>query len=421
MLFQSLASVIDQFLLSGLNFGIGLLLIRLTSKEDYGLYTQLFAAALLASTLLDAFLGSTLTTLASRKPASERLEMIGAALKLQWILSALMAFVFATVCYAVLFELEENSSPIPQIAVAFGIYVFSLTQREFRRTLHFLDGKALKVLNLDGWFVLFATFGGLTLWHFQSLTLSSIFSMLALANFLSDVHIFNLKTTRFSNKGHIATLLKEIWPMSRWAVPGALLGWAGNYSYLYLATLFLSLSAAADLNASRLLLMPIALIGVAWSRVARPAAGALIVQQNWQKLHKLSLQSVVGMEAITCSYVIVLLLSFDWLSTHILGAKYANIIVLIEIWGVYFAINVARNIATSWMSCFGAYSDMFWMGIGGLLLQWAFCIIMLPKYGAIGAVTSLLAVEVIELIIFWAYLLPKARRSELAKSGNLAS
>jgi hypothetical protein len=36
-------SVIDQGMLSALNFCIGALLIRLVDKDDYGLYGQLYA------------------------------------------------------------------------------------------------------------------------------------------------------------------------------------------------------------------------------------------------------------------------------------------------------------------------------------------------------------------------------------------
>ena len=416
LLLQSLVSVIDQFLLSGLNFGIGLVLIRVTSKDEYGIYTQLFAAALLASTLLDALLGSPLTTWASRQSADERAEIIATALNLQWFLSVFMAVIFAFGCTATLSAYHDEAMHIYLTGVAYGLYVFSLTQREFFRTICFLEGKALKVLTLDGYFVVIAFFGGMALWHLEILTLTSVFFLLATANLFSNIQVLKFKILRFKNNDKLKIFFKEIWHLSRWAVPGALVGWAGNYSYLYLASIFLNLAASADLNASRLLLMPIALVGISWSRVVRPTAGRLIAQKNWQLLNNLGLKSVVGMELITCTYVVVLLLSFDWISMHILGSKYSNIEALVKIWSVYFAINVIRNIATSWMACYGAYSDMFWLGTGGLLLQWIFCIFMLPAYGAAGAVASLLAVEVIELLIFYKYLLPKARKTELIRS-----
>ncbi len=155
MLSQSLASIIDQFLLSGLNFGIGILLIRLATKEEYGAYTQLFAAGLLAATLLEAFLGTTLTTLVARKESKEQSKMIVAAKKLQHRLSIGMALFFGIGGAAFLHNLKEENIIVIEIGLAFGLYIFTLTQREFRRTLYFLKHKATDVLKLDFAFVVY--------------------------------------------------------------------------------------------------------------------------------------------------------------------------------------------------------------------------------------------------------------------------
>ena len=75
------------------------------------------------------------------------------------------------------------------------------------------------------------------------------------------------------------------------------MAWVASYSYLYLAAAFLGVTAAADLNAARLLLMPVALLTVAWGRVARPvitrwqAEGRerdltrIFPRTAWNKLH----------------------------------------------------------------------------------------------------------------------------------------
>ena len=62
---SSILSVIDQGMLSALNFAIGMLLIRLVTKEDYGLYGQLYAGGLLAGLVVDSWIAGPLTTVAS--------------------------------------------------------------------------------------------------------------------------------------------------------------------------------------------------------------------------------------------------------------------------------------------------------------------------------------------------------------------
>jgi len=79
LLNRSVLSLIDQVALSGLNFVIGILLIRWVSKDEYGLYTTLFSAGILASTLLDALVGTTITTLAGPLEGSDRQRLLARA------------------------------------------------------------------------------------------------------------------------------------------------------------------------------------------------------------------------------------------------------------------------------------------------------------------------------------------------------
>ena len=415
MLSQSVASIVDQFLLSGLNFCVGIILIRITSKNDYGIYTQLFASGLLATTLLDAFIGTTLTTLASRKSKSECMGMIAAALKIQHIFSIVIAVIFGCGCVAALNEIEDHHVPIFDVGIAFAFYVYSLTQREFKRTIKFLEGKADHVLRIDALFVAFVFMGGCVLWITNTTSLAAIFVTLSASNILADLSIFRIKQSDTGIITPTRELLDDIWMLAKWAIPGAMIGWAGNYSYLYLATLFLDLSASADLNASRLLLMPIALVGVAWARVVHPYAGKIIADQNWSKLHRLSIQSAIGMEIVTCTYIGALLMTFSWISPNVLGAKYSNIDSLVLAWGAYFVVNVARNIGTTWLASLGGYSTLFWLGLSALATQCSLYVYMLPNYGPIGAILSLIAVELVELILVWGKLLPNARLKEMSK------
>jgi O-antigen/teichoic acid export membrane protein len=93
-LFSSIASIFDQALLSLLNFIVGIALIRLASKEAYGLYTLLFSAGLLSTALLDALIGSALSTIAPRLPDQERTDLISRVARLYWAASLGVALLF---------------------------------------------------------------------------------------------------------------------------------------------------------------------------------------------------------------------------------------------------------------------------------------------------------------------------------------
>ena len=68
---RSLSSLLDQVLLSALNFGIAFLLIQGIGKAEYGLYVQLWLFGLLATSIVDALLGNAFNSLNNR-PGEER-------------------------------------------------------------------------------------------------------------------------------------------------------------------------------------------------------------------------------------------------------------------------------------------------------------------------------------------------------------
>src|SRR4051812_26083760 len=87
LLTHSLASLIDQALLSGLNFALGLVLIRLATKESYGVYSQLYVAGIFASTVVEALITGPLTTIAPGKTPEQRARLSTLLLRFQWQLS----------------------------------------------------------------------------------------------------------------------------------------------------------------------------------------------------------------------------------------------------------------------------------------------------------------------------------------------
>ncbi len=425
LLRKSAASLLDQVALSGLNFVIGLILIRWVSKADYGLYTTLFAAGILATTFLDALIGTSVTTLSARLPAHERLSYAARALRLHLLASLGLGLLFALSAIGLLAEAHLPTPELLSTSAAFGAYVVTLGAREFCRTAHFIEGQPGNVLQIDAVFVLATLLAGLALAQLGAPSLAEVLTTLAAANLLASARpVWRLVQLRLQaradlppnppaplRQGSSAALLRQLWPLSRWALPGALIGWLCNYSYLYFAGALLGLTASADLNAARILLIPIGLMGVAWSRVARPMAGQLIAQQEWPGLSRLARQSLLGIEGVTWLYVLLLGLAFPWLASHLLGDKYRNVEPLLWLWGVYFSINAARTIGTTWLAAFGAFKPLFWLSLGSFGVLCAALAWLMPRHGAAGAIMALILIEALELIVSWAWLLPRARKA----------
>ena len=192
---------------------------------------------------------------------------------------------------------------------------------------------------------------------------------------------------------------------------------------MYFVAEVVSIEALADVNAARLLLAPIFVVGMAWSRVARPAVGELIASSNSAAVDRFVTRSFLALEGIIAVYLVILLGIFPLLTTYVLGEKYRDLSTMLVLWwGCYFAVSTARGIGTVVLVSLGEYQALFWQTLISvllLLLAWWWSI---PRFGVTGAVLSMVAVEFGRLVANHAYQLPRVKRnhklSELHSHGD---
>lgn len=413
--FRSVASIVDHMLLSGLNFLIGLALIRFATKETYGLYSQLFGVTVLTTSLLEAIVGSALTTLATRVKDHERAGLIARAFRIQMAVATVFALLCGLGVWVLSFSSHYEESGT-QLGLAFFALIVGLSLREFCRTALYIESRPDVVASMDFLFVILTLCaGGVILWQTR-LTVTEVIATLALTNGIAA--IFFARRLLWPHGGNTQNKpsdedVRALWNLSRWALIGAVVAWMVNNGYLYFAGGFLGVAALADLNAARLLLIPISIVTMAWGRVARPSLGKTIVVRDWSRLRRLIVWSTIGIEVFAVGYLAVLLWGFPWLSANLLGEKYQHVAGLLLMWGIYFAVNCARNVGTITLISFGAYRVLFWQGLSSVPVLAVGCMAAIPLFGVHGALAGMIVVELCELVVNWCFLLPKAVRQEL--------
>ncbi|MDE2430340.1 MAG: hypothetical protein KGM99_16575, partial [Burkholderiales bacterium] len=301
--------------------------------------------------------------------------------------------------------------------------------REYGRTVGFIQSDIFSVLRQDVVYVGLVALGLSLVFATHHFDLISVFFVLAVSSLLcalaSRKHL--QAHTAIAGAGSntddfqvIAEHQETIRGHGRWAVMGVIVGWLSNYSYVYLSGAWLGLAAIADLNAARLLLMPIPMAVAAWSRVARPEASRMIAGQDWKGLRKLTLLSIGAIEIVVLAYVVLLLLVLPWLESHVIGSKYSGLDPLVMLWGVYFAVNAARWVGTSWLSSGGAFRSMFFLGSVTLVLVLGITSFSIPHWGTSGAILALIAVELFELTVVWKFILPGLQKKPSAAFADAA-
>lgn len=413
LLTHSLASLIDQALLSGLNVALGLVLIRLTTKESYGVYAQLVAVGIFAAMVIEALITNPLTTIAPGRSPDQRAQLAILLLRFQWRLSIVLALLLG-VGGAIITGLTGIDAHPVLLGIAFTAYLFTNAQREYHRSINFIEARPRRVLHIDIAYVMTVAIGVGILLQIEYLTVPAIFSVMGLANIIG-MQCGRIRQTHVCMQAAAASMtyraaVAEIMQRGRWALPGALLSWLTSYSYLYIIAAVLGAAASADLHAARLLLMPVSLSVLAWSRVARPMVSRLFAVRDWRHLDRLAWASVAGVEIVAVLYIAVLWLTLPWLEMHVLGAKYQGLEPMVLGWSGYFVIYAARWIGSSLLISKDQYRLLLGSGIIGLVVMLISASVCVPWYGAWGAILALIIVEVVNLLLTWAFFLPMLRR-----------
>lgn len=410
MILRSLASVADQVMLSGLNFAIGVFLIRLAPKEVYGAYVQLFAMGLLICGFIDALVTNAVANLSSRNTGVALEKLLAQAQRLARSTGVVLGGVFA-LAGAYIQPAGVTTQEAVLGGVSFGVYIVSLTFRDFKRSTLYLLRRPVDVLRLDGCYFVAAALGGVALYVLDHFNVFRIFSVLTLANVLALVLTVSVSVER-ADAGWTAVwhTLKEHWGITRWAVPGVLVGWMGNSIYLYLTGAILGLAATAELNAARLLLMPVGLITVAWFQMARADIARLVGDNDLRKMRVFLAKSLLIIFTPILGYFGVLALGYDWVVLLLSAHQYGSLQDLTLVWGVYFAVYTVKFIAVGLLVGFEAYRPMLLVSVVSLCLQSGLLLWLPAVYGMPAVVWCLVASEVLETAILWGYLLPKSMK-----------
>ena len=409
LLNQALLSLFDQAWLSALNLAIGLILIRMVSKDSYGVYSQLFAAGLFAVSMLESIVSNPLVNVVSGKPPEDRASIIQNMGRYQGRVSTLMALVLGTVCAGVALAL---SLPDPWLLGGiFALFVKANAQREYARSLAFLDQRPQRVLRMDLWYGAGVLLGILALMWASRLRVEGVFAVFALASVAALPLAGESWPWRWEKRADYRETVRQAWRRGRLALPGAGLAWGVNYSYLYLVAAWLGAAASAELMASRLLLMPISLCVVAWARVARPRIGELVARRAQHELDKLFAWSVAMLLALSAVYVLVLWQLFPWLKVYALAGKYDSAEPLLLWWGIYFAVYTVRWVGTAALMGKDNYGFLLIQDIIAFCAVLAAMALLVPGLGLAGAIIALIIVETFNLLMIWGKAL-KLRKEE---------
>src|SRR4051812_40784449 len=260
-------SMLDQMLLSALNFLIGATFVALSPKEEYGSYVLVFGFLLLLSSIQNALINTPLTANGSKLLGDERNRFIETMYRSQTAACAVVAVALGL--GVALWPSGDRHGSLALGAATF-VAVFGSWMREFRRTEGFLRQAPREVLWGDLKYAALCCIGlASEILLRKKLSAPGALALVGLAGIVTSVRIPRFRRLVSENESAVPPL----WPQVRWTVPNVVVSWAQGNSFPYFVAMLAGSRGVADLSAARLFLMPLSLLSVAWARVFQPSAG----------------------------------------------------------------------------------------------------------------------------------------------------
>jgi len=137
---------------------------------------------------------------------------------------------------------------------------------------------------------------------------------------------------------------KEMRPLAVWATIGAMTYWIYNQSYNYVLASRIDLTAVADVNAARLLLMPTIVLTVGVKTLLVPTAATWLAESSVGRLIRRLLMFATGIALIDFLYCVLLWIFRDVLSRDMMHKTIGNRDLLLVLWATLSFIALYRDL-----------------------------------------------------------------------------
>lgn len=399
LLIKSGIASLDQAVLSGLNFLISVILIKIVSKTDYGYYSIFFSIVLLMASFQTAVINTPLAVLLITKKGDEKKKYVGSLFFGQNLLLlplAIIGLIGGLVSWY--FNLIDHS--LSAIIAAISLAFIGILCREFLRAYFFADETPNTVLIIDVLYVVLFIILGFVAYILSQLNVAIVFFFMGISSFLVGIFFVSRKKWRFS-LGDIKSSYSENWKYGKWALFGVTVTHIQTYSYLYLLGIIVSTAAVADVSAARLLLMPLILVQEGWSKVILPHGSKLREVNRLPRLFKEQVAISLVFVIIVTSLVFALIFFKPLLLNIILSAKYENSFDYIFYWGAIFVMGFIALNASFGLQVIKDFELISKINFVTMLVTVIMAYFLIRSNDIIGGLIALLVGQTISAILLW--------------------
>lgn len=341
---RPLVAMADQVLLSALSLALSLALLLWATKAEYALYAQLMNLASLAGPLhVGLFLSAATPVVAGA--AQEARPGLRSALARAMLVHAVIAIPIAVVALLVggpMFGLNQSG-----MAIGFAALLVGQWLREFVRMQAYAVERPAEALAVDVAYtvVIGALIGGLVLTG----AVTAAFALVAVcaASLVACAVPFVRLAAAPVAPGMLAAVFARTWALGRWDAAGSIVTWVSSQSYLVVASISRGIEGVADIAATRLVAVPLAVLVAGHANVLVAGCARSLRDRDLPRVVRLVRRSALAFLLVATLYFGVVALAYPLVEARILPATFAGLQDLALLWIVYGALTGLTTMGAS--------------------------------------------------------------------------
>jgi len=424
---KGVTSVIDQAIVSGVNFLTALLLARYTGKGEFGAFTLAFATLMLITGLQGALVTGPMAVLGASRD-EEGFRSYATALGAAQLAVAAALTAVALVAAGVMYLLP-SAAGLRGTFLGMAVAVFFVLAQEFVRRTLFARLEARGVLVNDIVFRGLQAAGVVALLFLGRragagdagwLSGRNVFLLLGGSAALASVlGLWQIRRWLGGGLGRMREHLGENWRFGRWALGAQMGGSLTTMGTKVIVAAFGGLAGAATLEAPRLLLAPLQILSIGGRSVLTPRASQKYAEGGKRGLLAFMLPAAVVLGTVFIGYAAVVAIAPElWLGL-LYGDKYAGAGTILVLWAAVYALMGLKVLPGTTLAVLRRPDAVMYVALSRGALCAVAVTALAAQFGSIGGTAAVLVTEVVAVVSVSLLCLALLRRIACASSpGN---
>jgi O-antigen/teichoic acid export membrane protein len=390
-------AIFDQVVLSLTNFLVGFVLIRYASDHDYALFVLVQSTTILILSVHNSYLTGPVAILTPKLPAEERWQTIGAVKRVQRrLLRAAAVPLLLLPLLGYMFGILDGLLASVMVAGIFSIW--AALRREYLRSVLLMYFRPHTLLGADSVFAVTLLTGvAVAIFIGKDIVVGATCALIIAGWVGAAAAHRSLAKDPGWQEGGAVSIWPEIRGLGFWSLVGSMTWWVLGQSYSYLLAIRLDLTAVADVNATRLLLMPAIVLAIGVGSLLGPTSASWYAQIGIHRLVRRLLMFLLVVGAIEITYFVAVWMGQEWLAVGVLHKHIHDRNLLLILWAGVALVGTCRDILQCALVALGRLQSLAWqVGVSttiAVILMWY----GLGWWGAPGVLIGMIVGELINL------------------------